>query len=86
MLDWLRDNKGVEIFTINCGTDVEIYNAYSPGNAHASRLAQTIEAVNLELTGKAPPAGRRYLKLEFYCELIETRATCSMPPLQYYFA
>ena len=36
-IDWMKDNKGVEVQMVTCGT-MALYNAYLPGNKHAPRL------------------------------------------------
>ena len=51
IFDYLRENKGVDVSMVTCG-DVALYNAYLPGNKHAPRLAETPEAVHLQITGK----------------------------------
>ena len=73
IFDWLQANKGVEVSMVTCG-EVALYNAYLPGNKHAPRLAQTPEAVHLQISGKEQPAGRRYLKIDVGGSIIENGA------------
>lgn len=70
-IDWMKDNKGVEIQMVTCGS-VAIYNMYLPGNRHAPRLPKKMEDINKEITGKDQPEGRNYLILETGGVIIES--------------
>jgi len=70
---------------VTCG-EVALYNAYLPGNKHAPRLAQSPEAIHLEITKKPQPDGRRYLKIDVGGSIIENNDDFQMPPIKYYFA
>lgn len=85
LIDWLKDNKGLEISMITCG-EVSIYNAYLPGNKHASRLTRPIEEIYREISKQPIPEGRRYLKIDVGGAIIETGADFMMPPIKYTFA
>lgn len=69
---------------VTCG-DVALYNAYLPGNKHASRLPRKIEEVYREVSQKPIPEGRRYLRIDVGGVIIESNADFQMPPIKYYF-
>lgn len=83
-IDWMKDNKGVEIQMVTCGS-VAIYNMYLPGNRHAPRLPKKIEDINQEITGKDQPEGRNYLILETGGCIIDGGDDYIMPPIKYVF-
>ena len=86
LFDWLKDNKGLEISMVTCG-EVALYNAYLPGNKHASRLGEKIEEVFSRISVEKPiPEGRRYLKIDVGGVIIESGADFQIPPIKYYFA
>ena len=70
---------------VTCG-EVALYNAYLPGNKHASRLTQEISEVYRSISKQEIPAGRRYLKIDVGGSIIESGADFQMPPIKYYFA
>lgn len=48
LFDVLKERIGADISLVSCGT-YAIYNAYLPGNKHASRLTRPIEEVYSEI-------------------------------------
>lgn len=60
LIDWLKTEKGVDIDSINCGEDVQLF-MFMPGNKNAAKLTRKIEDVYLEVSKKEIPASRRYL-------------------------
>ena len=89
MFDWLRDNKGVQIDFLN-STDEPPFAIFSMTSKDQAKrqmsLGQTPEAIHLEISKKAQPAGRRYLVLEVVGTIIESGDDFEMPPIKYYFA
>ena len=65
MFDVLKERIGVDITLVSSGK-YAIYNAYLPGNKHASRLTRPIEDVYSEIAeaGHEIPATRNYLVIE----------------------
>ena len=85
LFDYLKANHGVEITMVTCG-DVALFNAYLPGNKHAPRLTQSIEAVYKQITQKELVANRRYLRIDVGGTIIANDGDFQMPPIKYYFA
>ena len=85
LIDWMAQNKGVEVQMITCG-NVALYNMYLPGNKHAPRLVQKIEDVYRSISEEPIPAGRRYLRIDVGGTIVESGADFMMPPVKYYFA
>lgn len=65
LFDVLKERIGVDITLVSSGK-YAIYNAYLPGNKHASRLTRPIEEVYAEIAepGHEIPATRNYLVIE----------------------
>ena len=90
LLDTLKEQIGIDVTLVSCGK-YAIYNAYLPGNKHASRLTRPIEDVFNEIAEaefKIPPT-RNYLVIEVSGSLPEKdgeeEADFMIPPIKYVF-
>merc|ERR1712130_972338 len=59
LFDHMEKNYNVEITLVSCGNYC-LYNGWLPGNKHAPRLAQSVEAVYNEVAEEPLPQGKKY--------------------------
>lgn len=82
--DALKQQYGVTVTLVSSGK-VALYNAYLPGNKHASRLPRLLEEVYREIADDPIPEGRNYLAVEVGGEDDSEGCDFTMPTVKYIF-